>query len=100
MTLSEEEVDEEDEKDEEDEQEGGSGRWDRAGEEEDVGREWVDMTNLKTNEECNKDRSEPFQYWRLVSIRTREKSLFPAPIYSLKTSQNPKCHKILTIGSA
>ena len=41
--LLKEEVDEEEE---EVEQEGGSGRGDRAAEEEDVGREWEDMTNL------------------------------------------------------
>jgi len=99
MTFLEEEV-EEDEEDDEDEQEGGSGRRDRAGEEGDVGREWVDMTNLKTNDECSKDRLEPFECRSSMNIRTREEPLFQAPIYSPKTSRNPKRHKISTVGSS
>jgi len=53
-TLLDEEVEEEkEEDDEDDEQEGGSGRGDRAEVEEEVGREWVDITNLGTNEESD-----------------------------------------------
>jgi len=100
MTLLEEEVEEEDKEDEEDEQEGGSRKGDQAGEEEDVGRERVDMTNFKTNEEGNKDRSESFGCRSSMNIRTCEKPLFPTPIYSSKMSRNPKCRKISTIGSA
>ena len=90
---------EEDEEEEEDEQEGGTGRRDRAGEK-DVGREWVDTTNLKTNEECNKDCSETFGCRNSMDIRTREKPRFPALIYNSKMSWNPKHHKISTVGSA
>ena len=80
----------EEEEDEEDIQEGGSGRGDRAVEEEEVGCERVDMTNLNTNEECSKDHSDLFGYRSSMNIRTREKPLFPAPIYSPKMSWKPK----------
>jgi len=48
MILLEEEVEEEDEDDDEDEQEGGSGRGDRAGEEDELGREWVEWRETLT----------------------------------------------------
>ena len=56
------------------------------------------MTNLKTNEEVREDCSDSFGCRSSMNIRTREKPLFPTPIYSLKMSQNLKRHKILTVG--
>jgi len=90
MTLSEEEVEEEeeDEEDLEDEQEGGSVKGDRAGEEEEVGCERVDMNNLEMDEERNKDRLDSFGCRNSMNIRTRERSLFSTPIYNPKMSRN------------
>jgi len=90
----------EEEEDEDDEQEWGSRRGDRAGEEEEVGRAWVDMTNLETNDKSNKDRSDALGCRNSINDKkTCKRPLFAATIYIPKMSRKPNGHKISTVRS-
>jgi len=90
----------EEEDDDDDEQEWGSGRGDRAGEEEEVGWEWVDMTNLGTDDDSSKDHSDALGCRNSINIKMCKRPLLPTHIYSPRTSRKPKRHKISTVRSA